>query len=138
MEKYVAYIIVSIALIILDSVWILLNKDTYFTTIENIQKKKAIVKYEYALIAYIFMIFSIIFVAIPFTSQNIAAKDTLTSKLYKSILYGGSVGLSIYGIYNFTCLALFDNYSLTVGIKDTIWGSFLYSLVTFTYFALVD
>lgn len=138
MDKYVAYVIVSLFMIVLDSGWIWLNKDSYFATIRNIQGgKEVIVKPQYALIAYFVMIFSIIFVTIPFTLQHVTAKDTLENKLYKSVLYGGSVGFSIYGIYNFTCLALFDKYGLTVGIKDTVWGTFLYSLLTFTYIALI-
>jgi uncharacterized membrane protein len=138
MDKYVAYVIVSLAMIVLDSVWIMSNKDSYFSTIRSIQGgKEVVIKPLYALIAYIIMIFSIIFVTIPFTLHHVTVKDTLATKLYKSVLYGGSVGFSIYGIYNFTCLALFDKYALSVGIKDTIWGTFLYSLLTFTFVALI-
>ena len=54
------------------------------------------------------MILSLFYVAIPFTMNYINKNDELGDKLYKSVLYGGSVGLSIYGIYNFTCMSFFE------------------------------
>jgi uncharacterized membrane protein len=110
----------------------------YFASIKSIQGKEPSIKIHYAIVAYLIMIFSIIFIAIPFTLKNIEVGDTLVTKLYKSIIYGGSVGFVIYSIYNFTSLAMYDNYELKIGLMDTVWGTTLYSLLTFMYISLID
>jgi uncharacterized membrane protein len=138
MDKYVAYLIIAFAMIIIDTLWLSLNTGMYFASIKSIQGKDAKIKIQYAVVAYLIMIFSIIFIAIPFTLQRINAKDSSITKLYKSILYGGSIGFVIYGIYNFTSLAIYDKYELKIGIMDTAWGTFLYSLLTFMYVSLID
>ena len=138
MNKYIVYIIISLALILIDTVWISLNKNMYFASIKSIQGKEPSIKIHYAIVAYLIMIFSIIFIAIPFTLKNIEVGDTLVTKLYKSIIYGGSVGFVIYSIYNFTSLAMYDNYELKIGLMDTVWGTTLYSLLTFMYISLID
>lgn len=138
MDKYVAYLIIALAMIIIDTLWLSLNTGMYFASIKSIQGKEAKIKIQYAVVAYLIMIFSIIFIAIPFTLQRVNANDSSITKLYKSILYGGSIGFAIYGVYNFTSLAMYDNYELKIGIMDTAWGTFLYSLLTFMYVSLID
>ena len=75
----------------------------YNKTVKDIQGFEPKINIKYAIIAYIFVIISLFYVAIPFTMNYINKNDEPGDKLYKSILYGGRVGLSIYGIYNFTC-----------------------------------
>ena len=73
------------------------------------------------------MIASIIFINIPFI-------DSKTEIIKKSLLYSGLLGLFIYGIYSGTNLAVFQNYDIGPGLKDTLWGFILYTIVTTTYF----
>jgi uncharacterized membrane protein len=51
-------------------------------------------------------------------------------------MYGGAVGFSIYGIYNFTSLAIYKDMDSSIGIIDTLWGTTLYTLTTFVYLLL--
>jgi uncharacterized membrane protein len=124
----------------LDIAWISLNMATYSNTILKVQKSPMILRNEYAIIAYIIILFSIIFVAIPFTIQNIKKGEDMTieNKLLKSFMYGGAVGFSIYGIYNFTSLAIYKDMDSSIGIIDTLWGTTLYTLTTFVYLLLPD
>ena len=140
MNIYVKYLIISIILMFLDIAWISLNMATYSNTILKVQKSPMILRNEYAIIAYIIILFSIIFVAIPFTIQNIKKGEDMTieNKLLKSFMYGGAVGFSIYGIYNFTSLAIYKDMDSTIGIIDTLWGTTLYTLTTFVYLLLPD
>ena len=140
MNIYVKYLIISIILMFLDVAWILLNMATYSNVILKVQKSPMILRNEYAIIAYIIILFSIIFVAIPFTIQNIKKSEDITieNKLLKSFMYGGAVGFSIYGIYNFTSLAIYKDMDSTIGIIDTLWGTTLYTLTTFVYLLLPD
>lgn len=124
----------------LDVAWILFNMTTYSNTIQKIQKSPMVVRNEHALIAYILILFSVIYVAIPFTTQNIKKGEDISieNKLLKAFMYGGAVGFSIYGIYNFTSLAIYKDMDSSVGIMDTLWGTTLYTLTTFAFLLLPD
>lgn len=137
MDIAVKYLIISVVLMILDVAWISFNLSVYSGTIQKVQKSALNLRYEHAIIAYIIILFSVLYVAIPFTTQNIKKGETSVSdKLLKAFMYGGAVGFSIYGIYNFTSLAIYKDMSSFVGILDTIWGTTLYTLVTFVYLLL--
>lgn len=138
MDIYIKYIIISVVLIFLDFMWISLNMTAYSNTILKIQKSALEPRLEHTLIAYIIIFFSVIYVAIPFTVQNIKKGEAIENKLLKSLMYGGAVGFSIYGIYNFTSLAIYKDMDTTVGIMDTLWGTTLYTLTTFAFLLLPE
>ena len=124
----------------LDVAWILFNMTAYSNTIQKIQKSPMVVRNEQAIIAYILILFSVIYVAIPFTTQNIKKGEDISieNKLLKAFMYGGAVGFSIYGIYNFTSLAIYKDMDSSIGIMDTLWGTTLYTLTTFAFLLLPD
>ncbi len=136
MNIYIKYLVAAILLSFMDFIWISSNFKMYNKTIKDIQGFEPKINIKNAIIAYAFMILSLFYVAIPFTMNYINKNDKPSDKLYKSVLYGGSVGLSIYGIYNFTCMSFFEKYPLTTAIIDTIWGTILYSFVVFVFFML--
>ena len=138
MNIYVKYLIVTVVLMVLDVAWILMNLSGYSKTILEVQKSPVRLRNEHAIITYIIILFSIFYVAIPFTTQNIKNLDSISveNKLLKSFMYGGAVGFSIYGIYNFTSLAIYKDMDSSIGIIDTLWGTTLYTLTTFVYLLL--
>lgn len=138
MDIYIKYLIISVVLIFLDFMWISFNMTAYSNTILKIQKSALEPRLEHTLIAYIIIFFSVIYVAIPFTVLNIKKGEAIENKLLKSLMYGGAVGFSIYGIYNFTSLAIYKDMDTTVGIMDTLWGTTLYTLTTFAFLLLPE
>jgi uncharacterized membrane protein len=140
MNIYIKYLIITVFLMVLDVAWITLNLSTYSSAIQKVQKSPINLRNmrsEYAFIAYIIIIFSVLYVAIPFTTQNIKkGEDDIATKLLKSFMYGGAVGFSIYGIYNFTSLAIYKDFDSSIGIIDTLWGTTLYTLTTFVFLLL--
>lgn len=138
MNIYLKYFIISIVIIFLDIAWISLNISTYSKEVLKVQKAAMNLRYEHAIIAYIIILFSIIYIAIPFTQQNIKTKsdNSVENKFLQSFMYGGAVGFSVFGIYNFTSLAIYKDLSTSVAITDTIWGTTLYTLSTFIYLLL--
>jgi uncharacterized membrane protein len=140
MDIYVKYLIISIILMFLDLVWVSFNMNTYSNTILKVQKSELEPRVEHTIIAYILILFSVIYVAIPFTTQNIKKGEDISieNKLLKAFMYGGAVGFSIYGIYNFTSLAIYKDMDSSVGIMDTLWGTTLYTLTTFVFLLLPD
>uniref|UniRef100_A0A6C0LKS9 DUF2177 family protein n=1 Tax=viral metagenome TaxID=1070528 RepID=A0A6C0LKS9_9ZZZZ len=143
MNIYVKYLIITGILMVLDVAWIAMNVSAYSSVILNVQKSPVRLRTDYAIIAYLFILFSVIYVAIPFTTQSIKKGDSIRSisietKLLKSFMYGGAVGFSIYGIYNFTSLAIYKDLDSTIGIIDTLWGTALYTITTFVFLLLPD
>jgi uncharacterized membrane protein len=132
-------IIIGLLFIFLDYLWISLNIDMYNKNTSKIQGKLSTIKWKQIIsiiLVYILLIISIIHIAIPFTLNNISKEDNVIEKLYKSVIYGGSIGLSIYGAYNLTSIIIYEKYSIEIAIVDTLWGLFLYSIVTFIYLNL--
>jgi uncharacterized membrane protein len=141
MNIYLKYFIISIVIIFLDIAWISLNLTKYSKEVFKVQKAAMNLRYEHAIIAYIIILFSILYIAIPFTSQSIkinnGSKDiSIENKLLYSLMYGGALGFSVFGIYNFTSLAIYKDLDATIAITDTIWGTTLYTLSTFIYLLL--
>lgn len=125
---YNKYIYTIIYIFILEFIWIyLINSNNYVFITEVIQKKKFELNIKYTIIVYIILLASIFILAIPFTSSKIKKKDSTKKSIFKSLFYGGIVGFFIYGIYNFTSLSIYKDYSLNIAIMDTLWGVFLYS-----------
>lgn len=133
MDEYIKYIIAFFIILFLDVLWIFLNYNMYSKNLKNIQKTDLVLNYMYAFIAYILVIFASLYIAIPFTKHYLNKNDSITDKLYKSFIYGGSIGLAIYGIYNFTNLSIFKEYSIRVALMDSIWGIILNTFVVFVY-----
>ena len=141
MNIYLKYFIISIVIIFLDIAWISLNLTKYSKEVLKVQKAAMSLRYEHAIIAYIIILFSILYIAIPFTQQSIKInngnKDINTeNKLLYAFMYGGALGFSVFGIYNFTSLAIYKDLNVTIAITDTIWGTTLYTLSTFIYLLL--
>ena len=120
----IKYIIVIILLLVLDIIWLSVNAKEYSKMIKSIQNKEIKLNITYALFTYVLMIASIIFI------------ESKTEIIKKSLLYSGLLGLFINGVYSGTNLAVFQNYDIGLGLKDTLWGFILYTIVTTTYFLI--
>jgi len=131
MNIYLNYSILIIILAFVEYAWMYTNYKLYKLSTEKIQKLPFEVNYYSATLAYIVVIFSIIFIAIPFTLQHISKNEETLQKLYKSFIYGGAVGFSIYSTYNLTSMSIYKNYDIK--IIDTAWGTFLYTFLTFIF-----
>lgn len=137
MNNYIKYILLCIMVIILDSIWIFSNSSAYFNSIRKVQNNDNVKINLYAApLAYLVIIFSLIHIAIPLTQQHINISDSILTKLYKSFIYGGAVGFCIYAIYNLTSLAIYKDFPINMAILDTLWGTILYSIVTYSYISL--
>ena len=50
------------------------------------------------------------------------------------ILYGGGLGLLLYGMFNTTNIAIFKNYSYFIALIDTLWGFIVFTLSSYIFF----
>jgi uncharacterized membrane protein len=118
------YIISIIVLLILDIIWISLYMGKqYQKQINNIQNNVLIPKYTYAIFAYFLMTIGLIQFVIP----NIKKEN----RLCDSFKYGFIFGLIVYGIYDFTCAAIFKDWDIKLAFIDVIWGGFVYFIASY-------
>ena len=133
MEEIIKYCLISFIILFLDALWIGINYSMYANSVKAVQHSPMVVNYYAAFIAYVLVLFASIYIAIPFTKLHIEKNDGVLEKFYKSLLYGGTVGLAVNGIYNCTSLAIYSGYSWNVAIYDIIWGTTLHALAVFIY-----
>lgn len=116
------YIILPVVfMLIADLIWISANKSKYGQLVSAVQHKPMKVKTQAAIIAYAAMVLGLIFFVIP------AAKaDPSSNKVFKALRHGALFGFVVYAIYNATNYAIFQDYSLTTALLDTIWGTTVY------------
>jgi uncharacterized membrane protein len=139
MNNNIRLVVISVIYLILDIIWISSNIGMYNDNIIRVQGKLSEITWKivvFIFLSYILLLVSILHIAIPLTLNNIKKDDTLIDKLYKSILYGGSVGLCIYGTYNLVSIIIYEKFKYTIAIIDTLWGLFIFSLLTFIYLYL--
>ena len=113
-----------------------LEENENIIRIQGKQTEITYIRVVYIIICYILILLSLLHIAIPLTLNNIGNSDDLQTKAYKSIIYGGSVGFCIYGIYNLISLIIYEKFEITLALYDTAWGWFIYSFITFLYLLL--
>ena len=121
-------IILGIIILALDYAYLgLVLRDPFLKMVKKIQKKGANetvnVKREYAVVVYCLMIGALYYFII---------REGKTSKS------AFILGFVIYGVFDFTNIAIFDNYSLLLALHDTVWGGTLFFLTTVIYRYFVD
>lgn len=111
MNEKVKYALIVIKYLLIDYIWIYMNRKEYNKNIRNIQGFNIQLKVIPAILTYIVMLANIYFVIIP------------ASSMYANPLipYGVS-GLVVYGVYNLVNLSTFADYSLKMTVIDTLWG----------------
>ena len=123
-ESIKKFIIVGIVFLIIDlPVLKTIMKPMWENMIETIQVSPMEVNTRYPIFAYLLMTLSIVTYVLPHVSKDNILRD--------SILIGGTLGLIIYGIFDFTNLSIFKNYGLKVALIDILWGATLYTLTTY-------
>ncbi len=121
LQDYLTILFVLVA----DFIWITANTKMYMPMYENVQRSPVKMNYVAAAIAYVFILASVFFVAVPLTSALTDPVDIFVR--------GGMVGWTMYGVYNFTNLAVFSYYQLKTALIDTAWGGVLFGLATLLY-----
>lgn len=136
MEEYQKYIIVAFLILALDGLWIYSNFRLYSRSIKAVQNSELSLDYYATIAAYVVIIFTSLYITIPFTKHYIVKSDSVAQKLYKAFIYGGAVGFAIHFIYNLTSKAIYKNYEWSMVLTDGLWGTFLYTTVIFIYLML--
>ena len=104
---------IGLAMLLLDAVYLRTVGITLFKPlIETIQSSELRVRLPYAAVVYAFMLLAFYLFII---------------RKKASVVEAFVLGVCIYGVFDFTNMALFDKYPLRVAIVDTVWGGVLFA-----------
>ena len=97
----------------MDAMWLTSNYNYHSKLFESVQKSPMTVRLIPAALVYIL---------IPLALYYFAIEPSKTEK--DSVIKGGLLGLSMYGLYDLTNLATLKGWTTEMAIKDTLWGTF--------------
>lgn len=126
---------VILMILVLDGIWLTVMKPKYSSLVRGVQRSPMQINKVGAILSYLCVIGSLLVFGIPGTINSVQKKKM--SPITAALINGGLLGLFIYGIFNFTNLAIFANYNWNMAIIDTLWGTFLYTLTCFVYVVYV-
>ena len=112
-------VVISVFMLIIDLIVLSLLSKMWKESIEKIQSTPFKVKPLYAAGAYILMIFGLYY----FVIESNLPTNQLVARAF-------AFGIVVYGIFDFTNLAIFTNYNLKTALIDILWGGILMALVT--------
>lgn len=135
MNKLLLYIIIVIITLIIDFIWIYSNRNNYNLQIKKVQGFDLELNFVGAILSYICVIIGLFLFSFPLI-LNEYQKNKNQSLFLLSLQYGGCLGLIMYGIFNTTNIGLFKNYDVRIAIMDTLWGSFLFTFMSYIYINL--
>jgi len=108
----------SVIFTLIDSVFLYSMSGKFQKMIKNIQGSELKMSLIPTLLCYIFLIFSLYYFIV-------LKKESITSAFL--------LGLSIYGVFETTNLAIFKKWYPVIGLIDTIWGGILFSLTYYIF-----
>jgi len=121
MDKKIYFLILYL---IIDLIYVNISRDVYDNTTVNIQGSPMKVRPYSVLFAYLSMLLGWYY----FVTPKIKSKD-----YYNAITTGIIYGLSVYGTFNFTCNAMFNNWNTGILIRDLTWGISCSIFITLLY-----
>jgi len=105
----------GVIILLSDSIYLSITKSIFNKLVKKIQGENLEINMKGAIMSYSLIIFSLYYFIIR---EN---KKPLDAFL---------LGLSIYGIFDATNIAIFKNYDSYIAYVDMIWGGILYALTT--------
>ena len=105
----------GVIILLLDSIYLNITKTHFDDLVKKIQGSSLEINLKGAIMSYSLIIFSLYYFIIR---EN------------KKPLDAFFLGLSIYGIYDATNIAIFKKYDSYIAYVDMIWGGILYALTT--------
>ena len=131
--KVILYVCLIVFVMIIDYIWLTLNKHRYNMLVTTIQGKSIQINTVGAILSYVCVILTLIFFAIPKVEQQSSTNKHPLNLFFNSLVWGGGLGFLIYGVFNFTNIAIFKNYNIKIAALDTLWGTILYTIACFVF-----
>lgn len=114
----------AVSMLLIDYVYLTkIAAKPFGSMVQSIQSSPMVVNKKYAAVTYLIMLIGVLSLAVSRVSKESMGRD--------SLIYGALLGLVMYGVFDFTNLAIFSGYTLNNALLDTAWGVFLMMVVTY-------
>jgi uncharacterized membrane protein len=110
-------LIVAVAMLLMDAVWLTFQYNYNASIIKNVQKSVMKMRYIPAALVYLIMPLAVTYLAI-----------VPSKSIKESVQKGALVGVAMYGVYDLTNLATLDGWTTRMALQDIAWGTFLCSV----------
>ena len=127
----IEYLILIPLILFIDFFWIFINATNYNYLVEKVQKKPLSINYIGAFLSYLILFLGLFIFSIPMIEMKLKENKNL---LLLCIIYGGGLGLLLYGMFNFTNYGIFKDYDYKIALLDTAWGFTLFSISSYLFF----
>ena len=128
MNNILNFIIILVLLIAIDFVWIgIINSASYKKVIKAVQKSDLKARMLPGLVVYIALAFIILYWVIPTVKVSTNQKTLFMNAFTNGFLLGALV----YAVFDFTNMAIFNDWTLTISVIDSLWGGVLTGLITY-------
>lgn len=114
-------ILPGIIMLVLDGIFLGMNRDMFQLQVAEVQRVVLEVRYLGAALCYVFLIFGLYYFII---------KDR------RPVIDAMLLGFVIYGVYETTTYALLKKWKLQTVMIDTLWGGILFGLTTMATYKL--
>ena len=125
-SAWISALVVILTVLLADAVWLTAMSSFYKASVRKVQHSDMRVRLAGAVVAYAAVAWLLLDVALPNVRRALASGASL---LWASFRHAGLLGLGAYAIYNATSYAIYEGYDGLVAVADTLWGTFLFSLV---------
>lgn len=122
--------VISVLILTFDGIVLSALGKLWKKTIEDVQHKIFKAKINYALCSYVLMIFGVYYFVYKHINKN--------SWIYDTLVKGFLFGFTLYGVFDFTNLAIFTDYALQTAIIDMVWGGTLMSITSFLSYCVLE
>jgi uncharacterized membrane protein len=125
MNEIKVMIIGYIILLVIDNIYLYLNRDFYKDILDKTQEINIIA----ALISWMVIIISI--------NLLVLSRNDINEK--NALIYGAYLGFSMYGVYNLTNYATYPNkWNMKILIGDTAWGTLITSMMSYILYKIME
>jgi uncharacterized membrane protein len=111
-------LLASLALFVLDAIYLFVNKHTFTKTIQRVQKSDIQINFWAVVLCYGFILFGLYH---------------FIWRSEKSVVEAGILGAVIYGVYDTTTVAILKDWNIIMAGIDIVWGAFLFASATYIY-----
>jgi uncharacterized membrane protein len=129
----IEYILTTIIALFIDFIWLISNSNNYNYLVEKVQKTPLSINFTGAVFSYIIFMCGLFFFSIPLIEIKLKENKNL---FILCLLYGGGLGLLLYGMFNATNYGIFTNYSYKIALMDSFWGFTIFTISSYLFFSI--
>jgi uncharacterized membrane protein len=114
------FIVLAVVYLLLDAIWLMgIAKPIYVREMGSLMNMYPPIFS--VVLVYVLLLFGLMFFVLPKAAGN----------PWLALVFGALYGLVVYGVYNFTNLAIVSGWTLKISVIDLFWGIFVCAISSF-------